>query len=291
MTNGPGDRPQTGSARPGADAGSRSETGEAERTVDLAVDARGVATLTLTRPARHNAMNAAMMSALAAAAADLAARPGVRAVVLTGEGASFCAGGDLGWMRAQTEADRATRMAEAHRLAEMLHVLDTLPLPLIARVQGPAYGGGVGLISVADVAVAAAGARFGLTETRLGLIPATIAPYTIARMGPARAREVFASSRVFSAEEAVRLGLIARVVAPEDLDRAVEAEVAPYLGCAPGAVAAAKALRRRLSGAPGEAEISITIEALADQWETEEARVGIAAFFARHPPPWVTPRD
>ena len=214
-------------------------------TVDITVDERGVAWLTLNRPDKHNAMNAEMIGALTKAAGRLGRDPAVRVVVLTGAGASFSAGGDLAWMRAQMEADAATRAREARSLAEMLGALDRLPKPLIGRVQGQAFGGGVGLVSVCDVAVAVEGARFGLTEVRLGLIPATIAPYVVARMGAARARAVFFSGRIFPAEEAVALGLVSRVVEAAALDAAVEAEIAPYLSAAPGARPRSRGASRR----------------------------------------------
>ena len=255
-------------------------------TITIARDARGVATLTLNRPDKHNAMSAAMIADLTAAAADLGADPGVRVVVLTGAGASFCAGGDLGWMQAQMTADAATRADQARALAGMLGALNALPKPLIGRIQGPAYGGGIGLMSVCDVAIGVQGARFGLTETRLGLIPATIGPYVLARMGEACARRVFMSARLFDAAEAVALGLLARAVAPAELDAAIEAEVAPYLACAPGAVAAAKALVLRLGAAPGPAEVDHSIAQLVARWETPEAAEGIAAFFDRRKPAW-----
>jgi methylglutaconyl-CoA hydratase len=153
-----------------------------------------------------------MIGEITEAAEALGADPGVRVVVLAAEGASFCAGGDLGWMRAQMAADAATRAREARRLARMLRALNELPKPLIGRVQGNAFGGGVGMVSVCDVAVGALPLRMGLTETRLGLIPATIGPYVVARMGEAMARRVFFSARLFGAEEAVRLGLLARAV-------------------------------------------------------------------------------
>ncbi len=145
----------------------------------------------------------------------------------------------------------------------------------------------MGLMSVCDVTIVAEGARFGFTEARLGLIPATISPYVLARMGLAKAREVFASGRIFDAGEAVRLGLAARAVPSAALDDAVEAEIAPYLAAAPGAVAASKALLLlRLARPVDDAVIAMTATALADQWETEEAAEGIAAFFARRPAPW-----
>ena len=257
-------------------------------TLALATDARGVATLTLNRPDRRNALSATMIAELTEAAAALAADPAVRAVVLTGAGDSFCAGGDLGWMRAQMDADRATRIAGATALARMLRALNELPKPLIGRVNGQAYGGGVGMMAVCDVCVGVAGARFGLTETRLGLIPATISPYVIARMGEGPARRVFMSARLFDAGEAQTLGLLARVIAPEALDAAVEAEVAPYLSVAPGAAARAKALARALGPRIDDAVIAMTAEALADAWEAPEAREGIAAFFDKRPPVWLT---
>ncbi|MEL6218466.1 MAG: crotonase/enoyl-CoA hydratase family protein [Pseudomonadota bacterium] len=253
-------------------------------TLRLEIDDRGVATITLTRAEKHNAMNAALIDALAGAAAEIASQP-VRAAVLAAEGRSFSAGGDLAWMRAQMEADRATRMAEARRLAAMLGALDRLPVPLIARVQGQAFGGGLGLMAVSDVVIAAEGVRLGFTETRLGLIPATIGPYVTARMGP-RIREVFASARGFRAEEAVRLGLVSRVVPAEALDDAIAEEVAACLTVAPGAAGRAKALLRTLGLTVTEAAVEASITALADQWETAEAADGIAAFFERRPAPW-----
>jgi methylglutaconyl-CoA hydratase len=255
-------------------------------TVRVETDARGVARLTLARAEKHNALSAAMIGEITEAAAELGADPGVRVVVLAAEGASFCAGGDLGWMRAQMEADPATRGAEARKLAEMLRTLNELPKPLVARVQGNAFGGGVGMLSVCDVAVGADTATMGLTETRLGLIPATIGPYVVARMGEPAARRVFFSARLFGAEEAVRLGLLARAVPAADLDAAVEAEVAPYLACAPGAVAAAKRLVRDLGPRIDDAVIDATIAALVRAWEGDEAPEGIAAFFEKRKPRW-----
>ena len=256
------------------------------RTIAIEVDTRGVATLTLDRPDRHNAMSAEMIGELTDAAGRLAADESVRVVVVTGAGKSFCAGADLGWMRAQIGADGATRAAEAQRLAGMLGALNTLPKPLIGRVNGNAFGGGVGLMSVCDIAVAVDGSRFGLTETRLGLLPATIGPYVVARMGEAAARRVFMSGRLFDAKEAVRLGLAADAVDPDALDDAVEAEIKPYLAAAPGAVAEAKALARRLGPPIDDAVIADSIAALIARWESAEARDGVAAFFDKVPPPW-----
>ncbi|WP_170331460.1 crotonase/enoyl-CoA hydratase family protein [Ruegeria arenilitoris] len=257
-------------------------------TISVTRDARGVATLTLDRPEKHNAMSAQMISELTEAATQLGADETVRVVVLTGAGKSFCAGADLGWMQAQMAADLETRFTEARKLAEMLQALNTMPKPLIGALQGNAFGGGIGLTAVCDVAIGADGIKMALTETRLGLIPATIGPYVIARMGEARARRVFMSARVFDAAEAVDLGLLAKAVPAAGLGDAVEAEVQPYLSCAPGAVASAKDLVRALGPRIDDAMIDQTIRALVERWETEEASEGIGAFFDKRKPAWNT---
>ncbi|PKQ14008.1 MAG: enoyl-CoA hydratase [Alphaproteobacteria bacterium HGW-Alphaproteobacteria-1] len=255
-------------------------------TITIERDARGVVTLWLDRADKHNAMSAQMIAELHEAALDLGADDAVRVVVLGARGRSFCAGGDLGWMRAQFEAEPEVRGREAGKLAHMLQALNTLPKPLIGRVQGNAFGGGVGMVSVCDVAVGVEGALFALTETRLGLIPATIGPYVAARMGEAMARRVFMSGRRFDADEAVRLGLLACAVPEAELDAAVAAEVAPYLDCAPGAVARAKALLRGFGPRIDAEVIETTIAALAECWAGEEAPEGIAAFFDKRTPRW-----
>jgi methylglutaconyl-CoA hydratase len=255
--------------------------------IDCTRDTRGVATLWLARPEKHNALSAGMMTDLQQAAETLAQDTSVRVVVLAARGESFCAGGDLAWMRAQFEMDRATRRRESARIADVLGALHALPQPLIGAVQGNAFGGGLGLAAVCDVTLGADHLRMGLTETRLGLIPANIGPYVVARMGPRHAAEVFMNGRIFDAHEAVRLGLLTRAVPGDQLAQALEAEVAPYLSCAPGAVRAAKALLRRLSGAIDPAQVEAAIDALSDRWETAEAQEGIAAFFEKRPAPWV----
>lgn len=257
-------------------------------TITLATDPRGVATLTLNSPEKHNALDPRMIADLQRATDALAGEEAVRLVVLTGAGKSFCAGGDLGWMRAQFDATREQRIAEARKLARMLGSLNELPKPLIGRVNGQAYGGGMGLLSVCDVCVAADGARFGFTEARLGLVPATISPYVLARMGEGMARRVFMSARLFDAEEARALGLVARVTPADGLDAAVEAEIAPYLACAPGAVAASKRLARSLGPAIEPETVERTIAALADAWEQPEAHEGVSAFFEKRKPRWAS---
>ena len=254
--------------------------------IDLQVDDRGVARLALDRAGKHNALSQALIDALRDAAATIAADKDIRVVVLCSTGPSFCAGGDLGWMREQMAGDAAMKRAAAQSIAGMLGALNTLPQPVIGRIHGNAFGGGVGMACVCDIAIAADHATFGLTETKLGLIPATIGPYVLARMGEARARQVFMSSRVFDAGEAERLGIVARCVPADELDGAVEAEVAPYLACAPGAVAAAKAFARSLGPVIDDAVVARSIDALIAQWDSPDAVEGISAFFERRKPVW-----
>ncbi|OYR19834.1 crotonase/enoyl-CoA hydratase family protein [Brucella thiophenivorans] len=255
-------------------------------TIQIDVDARGVATLTLNRPEQHNALSGQMIDELLSASLQLANDNAVRLVVLTGSGTSFCAGGDLGWMQEQVHATRAQRIEAARKLALMLKALRDLPKPLIGRINGQAYGGGIGLISVCDAATGVDGARFGLTETKLGLIPATISPYVVARIGSAHALRTLTSARLFDADEAKQIGLLHQVVEAERLDEAIEAEIQPYFSTAPAAVSASKRLIHALSAPIDEAVIEMTLTRLADTWETQEAAEGIAAYFAKVSPSW-----
>ncbi len=257
-------------------------------TLKVASDARGVVTVTLNRPDKRNALSATMIAELHQLTRVLNDDAHARVVVLQGEGTVFCAGGDLAWMHAQIQADRATRIEEATKLALMLNAWNTLKKPVVGVVQGGAWGGGVGLCCICDVTLALNDASFGLTETRLGLIPATISPYVIARMGEGRARQVFMSARLFSAAEAMELGVVSRCVSAEDATAAVEAEVTPYLKVAPGAVAASKALARSLGPVINRQTIDASITALADVWETDEAQAGISAFLNKTAAPWAS---
>lgn len=254
--------------------------------IDLKIDGRGVATLTLQRPEKHNALSRAVIDALQQATETIAANTDIRVVVLGAAGTSFCAGGDLGWMQEQMAGDDAMKRGAAQALADVLGALNTLPQPLIGRVQGNAFGGGVGLACVCDIVIAADHAKFGLTETKLGLVPATIGPYVLARMGEAHARRVLMSSRIFNAQEAISLGVVAQAVPAADLDAAVAVEVDAFLQCAPGAVAAAKAYARSLGPVIDESTIQRSIDALITQWSGNEAEEGISAFFAKRKPRW-----
>lgn len=244
-------------------------------------DEQHVLWVTLNQPEKRNALSALMIDELTQLAAELSVCENTKAVVLRGNGSVFCAGGDLAWMKEQIQADRETRIREASKLANLLLAWNTLPQPLIGQIHGGAYGGGAGLCCICDVAIATTGTRFGFTETKLGLIPATIGPYVIARLGEGVARRVFMSARIFDAEEAVALGLIAECVPEAELEACVQAELAPYQHTVPEAVAAAKALARSLGPVIDQQVIGRTIERLADTWETDGAITAIERFFNR----------
>lgn len=256
------------------------------KTLKITIDNRGVAHVTLNQPEKRNALSASMIADLTDMAQFLGMQENLRAVVLSGAGEVFCAGGDLNWMKAQIEADREGRMREARKLAMMLKALNEMPKPLIGRLHGGAFGGGIGLACICDVAIAEENTKFGLTETRLGLIPATIGPYVLARMGESNARRVFMSARIFDASEARTIGIVAKVIKNDELNAAVEAEVQPYLCTAPKATSAAKALTRALGPRIDMEVIDDTIRRLADTWEGEEAAHGIDAFLNKKPARW-----
>lgn len=255
------------------------------QTLTLQTDPRGIARLTLNRPEHHHAINARMMDELTEVARRVARDTAVRVLILASSGPTFCAGGDLDWMRDQTEADGAARATEARRLAGMLEALARLRKPLVAQVQGSAFGGGVGLLSVCDIVVAADTAHFALTEARLGLIPATIAPYVLARVGEPAARRLMLTARRITASEAASMSLVARAVPPDRLIEAVEEEIVLLLACAPGAMAEVKAMLHSLRPPVPDA-VERSVAALVARWESDEAREGVAAFFARRHPPW-----
>lgn len=250
-------------------------------TIRLHRDQRGIMTLIFNRPEKHHALNEPMMREIIAACDAVEKDPAIRALLLKAEGKSFCAGGDLGWMRDQAALDRAGKMQGAALLAGMLRRLDELAVPVLARVQGHAFGGGIGMMAVADIVIAAAPAAFALTETRLGLIPATIGPYVVRRIGEGHARRIFLNARRFGADDALRMGLVSQVVQPEGLDDAVEEEITALLACAPGAVAHAKRLVRMLARGEATDPLEASMEALADRWESDEASERIARFLGQ----------
>lgn len=255
-------------------------------TIRLEEDATGIATLTLTRGDKHNALNAQMIFELTDAAAKISESDTIRAVVLTGEGKSFCAGGDLNWMREQMEKSVEARVAEGMTLATMLRAMDDVPKPLIAKVHGNAFGGGVGMMCICDIVIATPAVKWGLTETRLGLIPATIGPYVVRRLGEGHARRCFLNSKIFDAAAGEKFGLISDVVDQSQLDQVVEEEAHAFLNCAPGAVASAKSVAKHLART-GSDPIDYTAERLAERWADAECAEGVAAFFNKNKAPWM----
>ncbi|GAB4179969.1 MAG: enoyl-CoA hydratase-related protein [Wenzhouxiangellaceae bacterium] len=251
-------------------------------------DPRGVAVLTLDRPEVHNAFNAELIAELGDALKRLHAKP-PRVLVLTGQGRSFSAGADLGWMRSMADAEAERNRDDARRLAAMFRALDELPCPTIARVNGPAFGGGVGLICCCDVTVGVDRATFALSEVRLGLIPATIAPFVINRIGAAASRRLMLSGMRISASEALAAGLLDEVVDSGTLDVRVRHWTEAFLDAAPGAVAECKALIRcvvRHSGDPDQLD-AMTADWIARIRAGAEGREGTRAFLEKRQPAWV----
>ena len=257
-----------------------------EQLVLADIDKRGVATVTLNRAEAHNALNDEVVGALRAAFDTLAAREDVRVVILAGRGKSFSAGADLKWMRRVADFSPAENKADALRIAAMFDKLNTLPKPTIAKVQGSAFAGGIGLVACCDIAVAAEHAQFAITEVRLGLIPAMISPYVIAAIGPSAARRYCQTAERFDAWEAKRIGLLHEVAAADALDTAVEEIVGEILKNAPASLAASKALIRETAGPVTEALREETASRIAGIRATDEGREGLAAFFEKRKPSW-----
>ena len=252
----------------------------------------GVLHVQLNRPAIHNALDGPLVEDLRSLFASLLpggerASGGVRALVLSGAGQSFCAGADLAWMRTVAEFGREENRRDALALSGMLRALDGCVVPTVARVQGAALGGGMGLLACCDVVVAAEDARFGFTEARLGLLPAVIAPFVVARIGPGQARALFVSATRFDAARALRIGLVHHVVAEGDLDREVERVVSDLLTGAPGTAAGARELIVRVTGQGAGKVEEYTTGLLARLRAGEEGREGLSAFLEKRPPSWV----
>ena len=258
-----------------------------EPNILVTSDVRGVATLALNRPAIHNAFDDRLIADLTAALRRLADDVAVRVVVLTGSGESFSAGGDLNWMRRMAQFSDAENLAAAMALAELLRALNELPKPTVARVNGAAFAGGLGLVCCCDVAVAAEGAIFSISEARLGLVPATISPYVVDAIGARAARRYFLTAERFSASEAQRIGLVHEVAPRAALDGAVEKIVASLLEAGAGAQARSKRLIAEVRDRPmSEALMALTARAIAEARASAEAREGLAAFFAKRKPDW-----
>jgi methylglutaconyl-CoA hydratase len=260
-----------------------------DEIVRLGVAPDGCATLTMNRPDVHNAFDDQLISQLTQRLRELEANAQVRVVVLAAEGKSFSAGADLNWMKRMARYSEAENLRDAVALADLLHTLSALKKPTVGRVQGAAYGGGVGLVACCDIAVATASASFSLSEVRLGLIPAVISPHVIAAIGERQARRYFLTAERFDAAEALRIGLLHAVVDQAQLDAAVQGIVEQLLKGGPRAQAAAKDLIAGVANRPVDrALVEDTAERIARIRVTPEGREGIAAFLEKRAPSWTS---
>ncbi|MDP8904972.1 MAG: enoyl-CoA hydratase-related protein [Chloroflexota bacterium] len=252
--------------------------------------ADGVVTrVTLNRPQLHNAFDAPLIGLLRSLFRRLADEPPgrLRAVILGGAGPSFCAGADAGWMRASLGLSRDQNEQDAMVMAEMFDAIDRCPVPVIARVHGACLGGGMGLCAVSDLVIAESGTRFGFTETRLGILPAVISPFVIAKIGESHARALFPGGRRFDATRALRIGLVHEVVEGSDaLDRAVDTAVEDILAAGPTAARAAKSIVREVRGLPHESTRWHTARKIATQRASAEGQEGLRAFLDKREPSW-----
>jgi methylglutaconyl-CoA hydratase len=258
--------------------------------IRIKTDTRGIATVTLARPEKHNAFNQAMISELTEAFVRLNNDDKVRVVVLTGEGKSFSAGADINWMRSMAEFNEEENLEDSLRLAELMWTLDGMSRPTIARVNGPVFGGGVGLVVCCDIAVAVDQAKFALTEVRLGLVPAVISPFVIQAIGQRQARRYFLTGEAMDASEARHTGLVHEVVKTDALDEAVEKHVSRLLKGGPNALRASKELIDQIRGqgvSAREAAKLKTSRLIAQLRVSEEGQEGLAAFLEKRKPEWI----
>ncbi|PID54783.1 MAG: gamma-carboxygeranoyl-CoA hydratase [Gammaproteobacteria bacterium] len=261
-------------------------------TILTSIDGRGVATVTLNDPEKHNAFDDVLIQALTQSFQDIANNDDVRVMILASNGRSFSAGADLGWMKRMVNYSYDDNLQDARELARMLKTLAEMPQPTIAAVQGATFGGAVGLVSCCDMALASERAVFSLSEVRIGLIPATIGPYVVRAIGERASRRYFMTGERFRANTAYHLGLVADVVAPEDLDSAVQNEVNSILTCGPQAVRAAKNLVNEIGGkAIDDKLIEYTCERIATIRASDEAQEGLGAFLEKRSPAWLQNED
>ncbi|MEO8460558.1 MAG: enoyl-CoA hydratase-related protein [Dokdonella sp.] len=266
-----------------------SETG-ADKVI-LSTTREGVARITLNRANVHNAFDDRLIAELTAELERVGSDPAVRIVVLTGEGGTFSAGADLNWMRGMVAASEADNRADSLRLARLMRTLNFLPKPTIARVNGSAYGGGIGLIACCDMAIGVIDGKFSLSEVKLGLVPAVISPYVIAAIGARQARRFFIGGEVFDASEATRVGLLHQSVESAELDSAVDRAVHWFGKGGPVAQREAKQLALRVGGMTVESAERVDVqnaELIARLRVSIEGQQGLAAFLDRQSPPWVS---
>ena len=264
------------------------DTDALSNLVELDASPSGVAVVTINRPDKKNAFNAEVIAALSQHFETLRDADGVRIVFLRGAGGAFSAGADLDWMRSAADWTVSENRDDAVLLAEMLLALRELPQFTVALVEGPAFGGGAGLVAACDYAVAAEGAQFAFSEVKLGLVAATISPHVVAAIGPRRAKSLFATGRVFDAAFAEKIGLVDEVVpVAADLDDAMERLSTEIMACAPGAVAASKALVDAVAGVPIDEELlEETAKLIAERRAGEEGQEGVRAFLDKRKPDW-----
>jgi len=252
--------------------------------VRLAADTRAVARLTIARPERKNAFDAALIAELTAAVGRI--DRSARAVVLESDGDTFCAGADVEWMRGMATYSLDENIADSNALARMFRALYDLEMPLVARVQGAAIGGGAGLVAVADIAVASTDASFAFTETRIGILPAVVSPYVVRKIGPARATALFVTGSRIDAKRAYEIGLVERLAEPPDLDPAVGRVLDAILSGGPKAVNAAKRLVREVDGRPIDEVADLTVKRIAEIRVSHEGQEGLRAFLEKRDPHW-----
>ena len=255
--------------------------------LNVSIDA-GRATVTLTRPEMRNAFNDEVIADLTQVFLDLGGRDEVRAIVLAAEGAAFCAGADLNWMRRMADYTPEQNRTDAGRLAEMLRVIHACPKPVVARVQGDVYAGGMGLVACCDMAVSVDSAHYCLSEVKLGLVPATISPYVVRAMGARAAQRYFLTAERFSAAEALRIGFVHEVAAPEQLDERIDAIVGALLQAGPAAVRTCKRLVQDVAGREiDEALIASTVVGIAEIRASAEGKEGVQSFLQKRKPNWL----
>ena len=259
----------------------------------LLVDKKaGIARVTLNRPELRNAFDDALILLLRKTFVELENDASVRVVVLAGNGPAFCAGADLNWMQRMAGYGYDENLADARALADMLATLDRMSKPTIARVHGPVFAGGTGLVAACDIAVGTPEAKFCLSEAKLGLSPATISPYVMRAMGERLARRYFLSAEIFDAGEAYRIGMLSALVSPADLDATVDTLAKHLLAGGPQAHAKIKALIRAVTGAPlDDAQIADTARRIAEIRVSPEGREGIASFLEKRRPSWAPGKD
>lgn len=250
----------------------------------LAMDKQGVTRITLARPDRKNAFDAELVADITDAVRRI--DPASRAVVLQSEGDTFCAGADIEWMRSMAGFTLEQNVADATAIARMYRAIYDLEVPVLARVQGPAIGGGAGLVAVADIAVASTDASFAFTETRLGIIPAVVSPYVLRRVGPGHATALFVTGLRFDALRALEIGLVEAVEEPRDLDRRIDSLLGAILSGGPVAIRAAKRLVREVDGADLDDVVDLTVKRIAEIRVSAEGQEGLRAFLERREPHW-----